>query len=105
MLFQDEDMSSEGTIRSALKELHTPPHDFGGCLCTDAGHAALQLGLNLSPQLMLVEQSLGRSGAGTTSAHKPSCFILTTPGRLAAPEDLFLHEDRYTNTAGGCGSM
>lgn len=61
---------------------------------------ALQLGLNLSPQLMPVEQSLGRRGAATTSAHKPSCFVVTAPGRLAAPKDLFLHRDRYTKTVG-----
>lgn len=55
MLFQEENMSSERTIRSALKELHTPPRAFRSCLRTKAGHTALQLGLNFSPQLMSAE--------------------------------------------------
>lgn len=88
MLFQEENMSSERTIRSALKELHTPPHAFRSCLRTNAGHTALQLSLNISPQLMSAEQSLGRSSAGTTSACKPSCVVLTAPERLTAPEEL-----------------
>lgn len=88
MLFQEENMSSERTIRSALKGLHTPPHAFRSCLRTKAGHTALQLDLNISPQLMSAEQSFGRSGEGTTSAHKPSCVILNTLERLMAPEEL-----------------
>lgn len=88
MLFQEENMSSERTIRSALKELHTPPHALRSCLHTNAGHTALQLGLNISLQLMSVEQSLGRSGAGATSAHKPSCIISTAPERLTALQEL-----------------
>lgn len=90
MLFQEENMSSERTIRSALKELHTPPHAFRSSLRTNAGHTALKLRLNISSQLMSAEQSLGRSGAGTTSAHKPSCIILNAPERLMALEELQL---------------
>lgn len=81
-------MSSERTIRSSLKELHTPPHAFRSCLCTNVRNTALQLGFNISSQLMTVEQSLGRSGTGTTSAYKPSCIILTAPERLMASEEL-----------------
>lgn len=88
MLFQVEEMSSERTIRSALKELHTPTHAFRKCLRTNAGNTALQQGLSISPQLMSAEQSIGRSGTGSTSAHKPFCFILKAPEKLTAPEEL-----------------
>lgn len=65
---------------------------------------ALQLGLHLSPQLMPVEQSLGRSGAATTSAHKPSCFVLTTAGRLAAPEEFLFPQGQVHQACWGIGS-
>lgn len=88
MLFLKENMSSNRAIRSALKELHTPPHASRGCLHTNSRHTALQLGLNISPQLMSAEQSFDRSSTETTRACKPFCVISTAPERLTALEEL-----------------